>query len=125
MNDHSTTLEHLKAMMREFVSQREWHKYHSPKNLTMAAACEIGELMELFQWLTPEESFTRLKDDPAFKQAVGEELTDTLMFLISFANACDIDIATAIEAKMEKNRKKYPPEKFKGHYRRPLPGQPG
>src|ERR1035437_3646334 len=98
MNDHTTTLEQLKAMMREFVGQREWHQYHTPKNLTMAAACELGELMELFQWLTPEESTEKLAD-PKFKKAVGEELTDTLMFLISFANACDLDIAGAIAAK--------------------------
>ena len=125
MTDATTTLEDLKAIMREFVAQRHWHKYHTPKNLSMAAACEVGELMELFQWLTPEESMSRLKDEPAFKKAVGEELTDSLMFLISFANACDIDIAAAIEKKMEKNRKKYPPELCKGHYQRPLPGQAG
>jgi NTP pyrophosphatase (non-canonical NTP hydrolase) len=120
MNDHNTTLEQVKAIMREFVGEREWHKYHTPKNLTMAAACEVGELMELFQWLTAEESTEKLKD-PAFKKAVGEELTDSILFLMSFATACDIDIASAVQAKMEKNRKKYPKEKFKGHYERPLP----
>ena len=120
MNDHTTTLEQVKTIMREFVTEREWHKYHTPKNLSMAAACEIAELMELFQWLTAEETVEKLKD-PAFRKAVSEELTDSLLFLFSFANACNIDIAESVTHKMEKNRKKYPAEKFKGHYERPLP----
>lgn len=123
MHDQTTTLADLRQIMREFLEQRQWHKYHTPKNLAMSAAVEAAEIMELFQWLTPEESAARLRDEPAFKKAVGEELADTLMYLVSLANACEIDIAEAIGKKMEKNRRKYPPEKFRGHYQRPLPGE--
>jgi dCTP diphosphatase len=121
MTDPTTTLQTLREMMRAFVAERHWHKYHTPKNLAAAAVVEAGELLELFQWLTPEESAERSKDDPAFRKAVGEEMADVMMYLMSLANALDLDVAAAIEAKMHKNHKKYPAEQFKGHYQRPLP----
>ena len=121
MDDRTTNVMALRELMREFVAERHWHTYHTPKNLAAAAVVEAGELLELFQWLTPEESAERSKDDPAFRKAVGEEMADVLMYLMSLANALDLDIAGAVEAKMHKNRKKYPAEEFKGHYRRPLP----
>jgi len=121
MHDTTTTVAQLRAVMRDFVQEREWGKYHTPKNLAGSVVVEAGELLELFQWLTAAEAEGRLKDEPAFKKAVGEELADVLMYLLSLANAADIDVAAAVEAKMEKNRKKYPAEKVRGHYRRPLP----
>ena len=81
---------------------------------------EAGELLELFQWLTPEEAARRCAADPDFRRAVGEEMCDVMMYCISLANAMGFDIAQTIAAKMEKNRKKYPPEEFRGHYERPL-----
>jgi dCTP diphosphatase len=121
MDDQGTTVMALREMMRGFVKEREWGRYHVPKNLTAALVVEAGELLELFQWLTPEEAKERCANDAAFKNAVGEEMADVLMYLLSLANAIDLDVAAAVEAKMEKNRRKYPPEKFKGKYERPLP----
>ncbi|MEI8196874.1 MAG: nucleotide pyrophosphohydrolase [Phycisphaerae bacterium] len=121
MNDQSTTLAQVRQMMREFVAERQWEKYHTPKNLAASASVEAGELLELFLWLTPEEALERSHRDPAFRKAVGEELCDVLMYLVSLANALDLDIAEAIQHKMAKNRRKYPPEEFQGHYQRPLP----
>lgn len=115
-----TTIEDLKETMRLFVREREWEKFHTPRNLAASVSVEAGELLELFQWLTPEEADRRCRDDPLFRKAVGEELCDVLMYLISLANAVDIDVGETIQNKMEKNRKKYPPEKFKGWYERPL-----
>ncbi len=121
-SDAVTTLEDLRGVMRAFVAERKWGKYHTARNLAASVAVEAGELLELFQWLTPEEAGERARKDAAFRKAVGEEMADVLMYLISLANAMDLDLSRAIEAKMEKNREKYPAEKFRGHYERPLPG---
>ena len=70
-SDHCVTLGQLKHIMRRFVAERQWAKYHTPRNLAASIAVEAGELLELFQWLTPEEAATRCSSDPAFRQAVG------------------------------------------------------
>lgn len=118
--DHAVTLEDLREMMRVFVREREWERFHTPRNLAASVAVEAGELLELFQWLTAEEAERRSREDAGFRRAVGEEMCDVLMYLISLANAVGIDVGSAIEAKMAKNREKYPPEKFRGWYERPL-----
>jgi NTP pyrophosphatase (non-canonical NTP hydrolase) len=105
--------------MRAWVAARQWEKYHLPKNLAASVTIEAGELLELFQWLTPEEVSAKCKDDQ-FRMAVSEEMCDVLMYLVSLANAMNIDLASAVEHKMQKNEKKYPAEKFQGHYERPL-----
>jgi dCTP diphosphatase len=119
LDDH-VTIAHLKEIMRQFVREREWEKYHTPRNLAASVTVEAGELLELFQWLTPEEAQRRCREDAAFRKALGEEMCDVLMYLIGLANVADIDLARAIYAKMEKNRLKYPPERFRGWYERPL-----
>lgn len=120
-HDADTTLAALRETMRQFIHERDWAKYHTPRNLAASVAVEAGELLELFQWLTPEEAVERLRSDAAFRKAVGEEMADVLMYLMSLANAADLDVAATVAAKMEKNRRKYPAEKVQGHYRRPLP----
>ena len=120
MRDDRLTIEWLREMMRVFLREREWEKYHTPRNLAASVAVEAGELLELFQWLTPEEARRRCTGDEAFRRAVGEELCDVMMYCISLANAMDLPVGRTIAAKMEKNRKKYPPERFRGHYERPL-----
>ena len=122
MTDSQTTISDLKAMMQSFVAERNWQKFHTPRNLAASVAVEAGELLEHFQWLPVEEAPDRSRNDPAFRQAVGEELSDVLMYLLSLANAMDLDLAAAAEAKMVKNRTKYPAEKFNGNYERPLRG---
>jgi len=120
LRDDLVTIQWLRDLMREFLRQRQWEKYHLPRNLAASISVEAGELLELFQWLTPEEAAARCANDPAFRQAVGEELCDVMMYCISLANAMDFNIAQTIAAKMQKNHAKYPPEKFLGHYERPL-----
>ena len=120
-SDQKMTIHDLRQLMREFVAERPWGKYHNPRNLAASVSVEAGELLELFQWADNEASVERLKADPAFKKACGEELADVLMYLMSLANAMEIDVAATVHAKMAKNRKKYPAEQFKGHYQRPLP----
>ncbi len=122
MTDHQTTVAQLRTMMKDFVAQRQWEKFHTPRNLAASAAVEAGELLELFQWLGDNEAMARLQE-PAFRQAVADEMSDVLMYIISLANALDLDISAAAEAKMARNRTKYPAEKFRGHYQRPLKSQ--
>ncbi len=121
LRDEEVSIGWLREMMREFVRERGWEKYHMPRNLAASVAVEAGELLELFQWLTPEEAERRCAEDETFRQAVGEEMCDVLMYCMSLANAMDFDVAERIAAKMVKNRAKYPAEKFQGHYERPLP----
>jgi NTP pyrophosphatase (non-canonical NTP hydrolase) len=120
INDQTETVGGLRELMRGFVRERAWEKYHTPRNLAASVAVEAGELVELFQWLTQEEAVHKSKEDKEFRQAVGEELADVLMYLMSLANALDLDVASTVHDKMRKNRLKYPADQFQGHYHRPL-----
>jgi len=107
-----TTLPELAAAVRAFGRERDWHLYHTPKNLTAALVVEAAELLEPFQWLTPEESLNL----PAHKrEAVRQEMADVLIYLVSLANCLDIDLIKAAEDKLAINAAKYPVEKAKGN----------
>ena len=104
-------LEALRAQLRDFVAERDWDQFHTPKNLTMALVAEAGELVEHFQWLTPEQSGKL----PAETRAEVElEIADVLLFLLRLCDKLDVDPIAAAERKLELNRKKYPVEKAKG-----------
>ena len=112
-SDSITTVGELRQWMQQFVAERDWEQFHSPKNLSMSLAVEAAELMEHFQWLTVEQS---RQIDADQSQAVGEELADVICYALSVANALDIDIASTVANKMEKNRAKYPAEDFRGRF---------
>ena len=118
MNDQTTTVAELRQRLDQWVAARHWQKFHRPKNLAMSIAVEAAELMEHFQWLTHAEVEELLKE-PAAKAEIADELADVLSFVLSMANASDIDLAAAFEAKMAKNELKYPAEQVKGHYKKP------
>lgn len=118
--DVSGTVHDIKGLMRQFVAERDWEKYHTPRNLAASVSIEAGELLEMFQWVTPEEANHKCMHDPAFRNAVGEEIADVLMYLVSLANAMNLDLTSTVHRKMEKNKKKYPVEQFKGRYEKPL-----
>lgn len=111
--DSEICLEELKRRVLAFAQERDWEQFHSPKNLSMALAAEAAELMENFLWVQPEASRARL-EDPQRRKAVEEELADIFIYALQFANQTGIDLATAIEAKMEINARKYPVEKARG-----------
>jgi NTP pyrophosphatase (non-canonical NTP hydrolase) len=113
MTDSTATLAQLKDRVLAFARERDWEQFHAPKNLSMALAAEAGELMEHFLWATPEESRTTAKD-PAKRGKIAEELADVIIYALEFANATELDVAAAIEAKIETNAKKYPVEKSRG-----------
>ncbi len=118
MNDHETTLDTLKAAMAAFVAERQWQKFHRPKNLAMSLAIETAELMEHFQWLDHDESQRLIADDTA-RGEIADEVADIFSFLLSFANATGIDLAAAFESKMRKNALKYPADQIRGEYKKP------
>ncbi|MCM2373743.1 nucleotide pyrophosphohydrolase [Aporhodopirellula aestuarii] len=113
--DEQTSVRELKQVVEQFVDERNWHRFHTPKNLVMSLAIETAELMEHFQWLTAEQSL-HVMDDPDTRLAVSEEVADCLAYLLAMANKLDIDLATTLHAKMIRNAVKYPVEgnKFSG-----------
>lgn len=104
-NDSTTTISELRELVRQFVQERQWQKFHNVKNLSMSLAIEAGELMEHTQWLSTEQAQDHSQID---KSAVAEELSDVISYALAIANALDIDLASALEQKMVKNRVKYP-----------------
>lgn len=115
MNDHETTVDCLRELVRRFVEERDWRQFHTPKNLSMALAIEAAELMEHFQWLTPEASRS-LAQEPHRLAAVGEELADVLCYALALANELGLDVSTAVRQKMLKNAAKYPSDEYRGRY---------
>ncbi|MEX2091816.1 MAG: nucleotide pyrophosphohydrolase [Pirellulales bacterium] len=113
--DATTTVAELRKVMADFVAERDWSQFHSPKNVSMALAIEAAELMEHFQWLTTEAS-RQLVDDPEKLAAVGEEIADVVGYSFALANELGIDLSSAIRAKMVKNRQKYPADRYRGRY---------
>lgn len=105
------SLEQLAEAVRTFGHERDWHLYHTPKNLTAALIVEAAELLEPFQWLTPEESLNLPADQ---REAVRQEMADVLIYLVSLANCLDIDLLRAAEDKLAINARKYPVGKAKG-----------
>ncbi len=106
------TLAELSEAVRVFGRERDWHLYHTPKNLTAALAVEAAELLEPFQWLTPEES---LALPEAKREAVRQEMADVLIYLVSLANCLEVDLLRAAEDKLAINARKYPVEKARGN----------
>jgi NTP pyrophosphatase (non-canonical NTP hydrolase) len=102
----------LKERVRAFVAERDWDRFHSPKNLAMALSVEASELVELFQWLTEEQSDS-LRG--AERQRVAEELADVLWFLVRLSDRLDIDLLEAAERKLAENAKKYPADRVRGN----------
>lgn len=119
--DAVTPLEDLRRLMAEFVAERDWEQFHTPKNLVMSLAIEAAELMEPFQWLTPEASL-KLRDDPERLEHVGEELADVLCYAMALANQLGLDVTQAVIKKLAKNRQKYPAEQYRGRYGADDPG---
>ena len=107
----------VKAYLRAFAKERDWEQFHTPKNLAMALSGEAGELTEIFQWLTPEES-ARIMEDPEKGEAVRQELADVLQYIIRLSDVLGIDIEQALWMKLKANAEKYPVGQAKGHARK-------
>jgi len=112
------TLPELAARLAEFARERDWDQFHSPKNLAMALAGEVGEVLEHFQWLTEGQS----RDlPPDVRDAVALELADVLLYLVRLADQVDVDLGAAAVRKIELNAAKYPADDVRGSAARPRP----
>ena len=118
MPDETTPVSELRAAMRQFVSEREWEPFHSPKNLAMALSAEAAELMEHFLWMENSES-RAVAADPARLQEVSDEIADVLGVCLALCNALDLDLSTIFLDKMSRNVVKYPTDRARGRYRLP------
>jgi dCTP diphosphatase len=107
----SDSLNQLRARVNTFVEERDWAQFHSPKNLAMAMIVEAGEVVEHFQWMTEQESKNLNAET---REQVGQELSDTFVYLLRIAEVCGVDLIEAANKKIDLNAKKYPVEKCKG-----------
>jgi NTP pyrophosphatase (non-canonical NTP hydrolase) len=108
------SIEILQDKLRSFCRDREWEKFHTPKNLAVALSVEASELLEIYQWLSEDES-KNLLDNPDKRNSVQEEVADIFLYLLRFCDVNKIDPFKAIEDKVYKNAQKYPVEKSRGN----------
>ena len=114
-SDATTTVAQLRRLVADFVAERDWSQFHSPKNVSMALAIEAAELMEHFQWITVDASRGVAKD-PQLLAAIADELADVVAYSLAMANELGLDVSEAVRAKMIKNAQKYPADEFRGRY---------
>jgi len=110
--DKSMDINKINIKINKFSEDRDWDQFHSPKNLVMALSGEVGELNEIFQWKTEEESLNLSKE---VKIHTEEEIADIAIYLLKICTKLDINIEEAILSKLEKNEEKYPVVKAKGN----------
>jgi len=115
MNDSTTTIGALRKAIAQFIRERDWEQFHSPKNLSMAVSIEAAELMELFQWMEVDEA-RRKSRLPRLRKKIEEEIADIAIYTLSLCHTLGLDLSSCIEKKIAKNRKKYPVEKCRGKY---------
>lgn len=101
------TLADIQQQLTVFADERDWHKFHSPKNLAMAMVVEAAELVEIFQWQTEAESLA-VANDPARFAHLQDELADVMLYCLRIAQVTGIDPLAAMQNKMVKNAVKYP-----------------
>ncbi|AOR31609.1 nucleotide pyrophosphohydrolase [Streptomyces fodineus] len=118
MTEHPLDLARLQRKLAEFAAARNWQPYHTPKNLVAALSVEASELVEIFQWLTPEES-ARVMDDPGTAHRVADEVADVLAYLLQFCEALGIDPLAALAAKIDRNEQRFPAPGAQGGPERP------
>lgn len=102
----AVTLDDLRDRLRQFADERGWQRFHTPKNLAMALSVEASELVEIFQWLTPEQSAKVMSSDES--EHVREELADILIYLVRIAEVLDVDLVEAAGAKIDRNEQRFP-----------------
>lgn len=113
MSDITTTIETLKNAVKKFTEDREWQQFHSPKNLSMAIASEVAELMDFFLWCDNAASYDELEKN---RQLVEDEVADIAILLLAFCVRHNIDLSKAVAYKQIEQAAKYPIEKAKGRW---------
>jgi len=116
MPDATTTVADLRQWMRQFVAERDWEQFHSPKNLVMGISVEVAELMEHFLWIDNEPS-RKVLDDPEKRVAVADELADVTLYVLALSNSLGLDLSDCVAAKLGKTARKYPVDRCRGRFR--------
>jgi len=102
----------IQKQLSDFADERDWNQFHNPKNLAMALSVEASELVEIFQWLTPEQAEAIMGTDE--NEHVKEEIADVMIYLIRLADKLNVDLEDAVADKIIKNGEKYPVDTSKG-----------
>jgi NTP pyrophosphatase (non-canonical NTP hydrolase) len=105
------SVEDVLKRIRQFRDERDWMKFHDPKNLAMSISIEAAELLEHFQWKTGEEAVEYAVKN---REAIADEIADVAIYLLEFADNVGVDLVTAVHRKLDKNAAKYPVEKARG-----------
>jgi dCTP diphosphatase len=98
----------LEDKLLQFARDRDWEQYHAPRNLLMALVGEVGELAEIFQWMTEAEAADAMRN-PETAQRIREEMADVTMYLVRLASVLRLDLDAAVQEKLLSNARKYPP----------------
>ena len=110
--DGVDALDELRVGLRDFAAERDWGQFHTPKNLAMALAGEVGELLEIFQWLTPEQAAEVMGSGRA--DDVRDELADVVIYLVRLADVLGVDLLEVAHAKLARNHDRFPPADVRG-----------
>ena len=111
MVDGTTTVGALRTAVRRFVRERDWERFHLPKDLAIAISVEASELLERFLWRDPAPAATLSSED---RSAIAEELADVVIYGVSLADVLEVDLSDAVLAKLKKDEAKYPADRFRG-----------
>jgi NTP pyrophosphatase (non-canonical NTP hydrolase) len=107
----------LSVALANFARERDWEQFHSPKNLVMALSAEVGELTEIFQWLS-EDASKDVGRDQSSAEAVRDEMADVALYLVRLASVLGVDLNEAVTQKIKKNAEKYPVNKARGNHKK-------
>lgn len=110
-------LDAMTAQVRNFCDVRDWRKYHTPKELAIGMATESSELLQLFRFMS-DERITEMFQDPKQRQTIEDEVADTLLFLLRFADLNGIDLPTVLSSKLKRNGVRYPVDASSNEYRK-------
>ena len=119
ISDETTTIDEMKNRIKEFIDERDWRKYHRPKDIAVSISIEASELMEIFQWLSDEE-VDELTNSPSSRKSIRFELADIMSYVLSLSIVLDIDLSRAVFEKVSRNETKYPVDKVRGKHGNPV-----
>lgn len=104
-------IQRLQGAQRQFAADRDWEQFHSPKNLAAALSVEAAELLEIFQWLSEDQSAALT---PKQLSAAREEIADVFLYLLRISDRLGIDLVAAADQKLARNAEKYPVDRARG-----------
>lgn len=110
-------LDVMTKQVRDFCDARSWRSYHTPKELAIGMATESSELLQLFRFMS-DEHIAGMLEDTEQRQAIEDEIADTLLFLLRFSDLNGIDLPAALSSKLKRNGERYPVDVSSNEYRK-------